>query len=326
MSQILKHLQQRRGIDWFTSEGASHNRHLGRSRLAEYRIITWATPPRLAAKRGLMGTRLNEATSVLVLSIPIIVPRNVRMELNSPGDWIARRSSWSYSVLLPDRVFVQHPASSNCVFHGLDSKSLSDYLGFCEWQDTCLCLAVVSLTRLVYMSFVMTCWLRRVLCTILAWHAFSFLNLLPPHGAIAQDKPASDGPDKHRDTQRSARIAGCWLDPEVVEGAFPEQSAVTHAIERDTPAQAQFFHPCNPVGVPRHPQHDVLGHRLDGRCQVLVALGDGLRRMAGRAAEQLVKPGRGHGQARTIIEVGHVQAERAVGFQVQQLQECAAMY
>ena len=241
MSQILKHLQQRRGIDWFTSEGASHNRHLGRSRLAEYRIITWATPPRLAAKRGLMGTRLNEATSVLVLSIPIIVPRNVRMELNSPGDWIARRSSWSYSVLLPDRVFVQHPASSNCVFHGLDSKSLSDYLGFCEWQDTCLCLAVVSLTRLVYMSFVMTCWLRRVLCTILAWHAFSFLNLLPPHGAIAQDKPASDGPDKHRDT---AVLQSTLPDPEFSpRGPFLGPLDIAHIARFNNLPRRMFLEP-----------------------------------------------------------------------------------
>ncbi len=56
----------------------------------------------------------------------------------------------------------------------------------------------VSLAQILYVSFVMTSWPRRILCSCLAWHAFSILILMSPHGAVAQDKP--DGADKHRST------------------------------------------------------------------------------------------------------------------------------
>ena len=61
------------------------------------------------------------------------------------------------------------------------------------------CVAFLNLTdfplpQILYISYVMTSWSRRVLCACLAWHAFWVLSLIPLHGAVAQsnDRNISD--------------------------------------------------------------------------------------------------------------------------------------
>ena len=75
------------------------------------------------------------------------------------------------------------------------------------------------------------------------------------------------------------------------------------------------------VEVRRHAQHDLLGDHLHARRQVHLALRQRRLRPAGRAAEELVEPLARHRQTLAVVEVAHVQAERAVRLQVEQVLE-----
>ena len=66
-----------------------------------------------------------------------------------------------------------------------------------------------------------------------------------------------------RGSQRAARIAGCRLNPELLEGPLPQNASIRHAIEGDTAGETEVFPAGFGVHVTRHPQHDFFDHDLD---------------------------------------------------------------
>ena len=86
---------------------------------------------------------------------------------------------------------------------------------------------------------------------------------------------------------------------------------------------ASVAHARRAVHVAAAAQHDLVGHRLDRRGEIHLALGERGVRIARRAAEQRVELRRGHGEALAVVEVPHVHAERSVVAQVDQVLEDA---
>ena len=85
--------------------------------------------------------------------------------------------------------------------------------------------------------------------------------------------------DGQRGAERAAGVAGRRLDPEALERPLAQQPAVADAVERDAAGEAEVLHAGLAVHVPRHAQHDLLGHLLDRRGEVHLAL----RELATRA-------------------------------------------
>ena len=86
------------------------------------------------------------------------------------------------------------------------------------------------------------------------------------------------------------------------------------------PARQRFSLPVSRARA-RHAQHDLLGDLLDRRGEVHLALRQRRLGLARRAAEQPVERAVRHRQARAVVEVRHVQPERAVGLQIDQIVE-----
>ena len=126
-------------------------------------------------------------------------------------------------------------------------------------------------------------------------------------------------PGKQRRAERAARIARGRLDPDVIENAFAQNAPVRDAIERDAAGQTKISLSGFLANVPRHSEHDFLGHILDRAREVHVALGQFRFRLTRRAVKQSVERDVGHGQADAIIEIFHVEPERAVLFEIDQL-------
>src|SRR5262249_22846691 len=57
--------------------------------------------------------------------------------------------------------------------------------------------------------------------------------LTPQHGV----------PNRQRGPDGASRVSGCGLDPDALKRAFPENSPVAHAIERDSPGKTQIVEP-----------------------------------------------------------------------------------
>jgi hypothetical protein len=112
--------------------------------------------------------------------------------------------------------------------------------------------------------------------------------------------------------ESAARVARRRLDPDPVEGALAQQPPVGHAVERHAPGQAQIRLPRDFVDVASRAQHYLLGDALDRGGDVHVMPRDLRLGFARRLVEQAVKAGRRHHQARRVVEVVHVHAERAV--------------
>ena len=116
--------------------------------------------------------------------------------------------------------------------------------------------------------------------------------------------------------QRPARVARGGLDPQALEAAVAEHLAVGHAVQGHAPGQAEVGQARLRGDGARQPQHDLVGHRLDGGGDVHVALGQELVRPAGRTAEELVEAGVGHAEPGAVVEVAEVEAEGAVGLEI----------
>ncbi len=95
-----------------------------------------------------------------------------------------------------------------------------------------------------------------------------------------------------RGAQSAARIAGGGLDVDLLEAAVAQDLAVRHAVERNAAGQAQIPDPGFLAQRSRQPQHDLLGHRLNRRRQVHVALRQELVRLraAGRRTARRTSP------------------------------------
>ncbi len=70
-------------------------------------------------------------------------------------------------------------------------------------------------------------------------------------------------PYKQGCPQRAAGVSGCGLNPDIVEGTFAEDSAVTDAVESHTACQCEVLHPGLIVYVSCGAQHNLFGNRLD---------------------------------------------------------------
>ena len=79
---------------------------------------------------------------------------------------------------------------------------------------------------------------------------------------------------RQRRPQGAPGIPGRRLDPDVLECTLAQHLAVGHAIERDAAGHAEILHAGLRRQAPRHPKHDLLGHRLNRGGQVHLALAD----------------------------------------------------
>ena len=128
-------------------------------------------------------------------------------------------------------------------------------------------------------------------------------------------------PNEQCRPQRAAGIARRRLNPDILERPFPQQPPVANAVERHAASQHEILHLRLSLHLPRHPQHDLLGHRLDARRQIHVPLFELGFRPARRPAEQLGEPAIGHRQPLAVIEVRHVHPEAPVRPQIDQVLE-----
>ncbi len=126
-------------------------------------------------------------------------------------------------------------------------------------------------------------------------------------------------PDEQSHAQGSACVAGGRLDPQVGVRTLAQDAAVGHAVQRHAASQAQPRQTGLFVDMTGHAEQNLLGHGLDRRRQIHLALGQRRLRPPRRAAEQPLELPRRHGQPLAVIEVGHVHAERAVRLQIDQL-------
>ncbi len=121
-----------------------------------------------------------------------------------------------------------------------------------------------------------------------------------------------------RSADGSSRVARRGLNPELLEDAAPMQLAVGYAIQGNAAREAEIALARLVLHVAGHAQHDLLGDFLDRTRQVHLALRERRLRHSRGSAKQLLEAPPGHAQAGAVIEVLHVHAERAVGFQIQQ--------
>ncbi len=116
-----------------------------------------------------------------------------------------------------------------------------------------------------------------------------------------------------------AGIARGRLNPDILERPFAQDAAIADAIERHAAGQHQVLHAGARVDMPRTAQHHILGHGLDRGGQIHFALRDARLHFTRRAAEEGVKFGRRHRQSLTVVEVAHIQAERAIFLQIDEV-------
>ena len=119
--------------------------------------------------------------------------------------------------------------------------------------------------------------------------------------------------------ERPTGIARRGLDPDVVEDAFAHQQSVRHAVERHAAREAQVALAGLAPQRARQLQHDLVRDELDRRREIHRALVHRLVRLARRPTEQRVETRAGHAQAGRVLEEAHVEPERAVGLDVDEV-------
>ena len=75
-------------------------------------------------------------------------------------------------------------------------------------------------------------------------------------------------PSEKRDPDCASGITSSWLNPDSVEGTFPQQSSIRNRIERDSAGHHEIRLSCFPPRVSRQGEHDVFQYRLNRRGQV----------------------------------------------------------
>ncbi len=114
----------------------------------------------------------------------------------------------------------------------------------------------------------------------------------------------------------AAGVAGGRLHPDAVELACAQDLAVGDAIERDAAGQAEIALAVLDRQAAGEAQHRLFQHGLDRRRDVHVLLRQRIALRTRRHPEQPIELLVRHGQAGAIIEIRHVELERAVRFQV----------
>ena len=82
--------------------------------------------------------------------------------------------------------------------------------------------------------------------------------LIPDHPFVPQIRV----PCKQRRAEGSAGVARGRLNPDIFERPFPEDPAVAHAIQGDTPRKNKVFLARFLLDVSRLTEHDFFGDRL----------------------------------------------------------------
>ena len=123
-------------------------------------------------------------------------------------------------------------------------------------------------------------------------------------------------PREQSRTKRAARVARGRLNPDPIENFLAQNLSVRHAIQRDTASATKISLSGFFANMPRHPEHDFVGHILNRPRQVHVALGKLRFRFARWPSEQAIECGVRHRQADAVIEILHVQAERSVVLEI----------
>ena len=119
-------------------------------------------------------------------------------------------------------------------------------------------------------------------------------------------------PGQQGRSQGAPRVARGGLDPDLVEGALPEQSAVGDAVQRDAPGHDKSLRARQPLDVVGRLQHDLFAHRLDRGGQVHLFLPDRALRRPGRGAEKVMESLRRHGHALEVGKVRHIEPQGSV--------------
>ena len=122
-----------------------------------------------------------------------------------------------------------------------------------------------------------------------------------------------------RRAKRAAGIAGCRLDPDVAKAALAQHLAVGDAIERHAAGKTEILHAGLGGEAAREPQDGVFQHRLDRRRDVHVLLLEPGLGIARRPAEQRIEALVRHGQPGAVVEIVEIEAERAVGLEIDQV-------
>ena len=70
-------------------------------------------------------------------------------------------------------------------------------------------------------------------------------------------------PDELGHAERTARVAGGRLDPQLLERPLAEEAPVGYAVERHSPREAELVQSRLPVDGAGHSYHDLFTHRLN---------------------------------------------------------------
>ena len=128
-------------------------------------------------------------------------------------------------------------------------------------------------------------------------------------------------PDQQRHAESSSGVTRRRLNPDLIEGRFPQDPSVANTVEGNAAGQAEIGKAGLLVGRRDGPEHDLLGHLLDRGGQVHLALSQRSLGLAWGSVKELMETRAGHGQALAIVEVGHVHAEGTVLLEVDKVFE-----
>src|SRR5512138_1933851 len=110
-------------------------------------------------------------------------------------------------------------------------------------------------------------------------------------------------PDQLGDADRTSRVAGCGLNPQLLEWALAQQATIPDAVERYPSREAQAVGAGLTVHGTGHAEHDLLAHHLDRPGEVHVPLGQLRLGLSRRPTEQSLKGAVGHRETGEIVEV-----------------------
>src|SRR5438105_2005092 len=101
-------------------------------------------------------------------------------------------------------------------------------------------------------------------------------------------------PSEKRDPDCASGITSSWLNPDSVEGTFPQQSSIRNRIERHSAGHAQGARSCFAVHCVRHAQHDFFAHDLNASREIHLTLSEWRFRNSRWSTEELIECGARH--------------------------------
>ena len=126
-------------------------------------------------------------------------------------------------------------------------------------------------------------------------------------------------PCRQSSTYSAAGISRGRLDPEPLVRALAKDAAVPDAVQGNAAGEAQVVRTRLAVERRRQAQHHLFGDVLDRACQIHFPLRQTRLHLARRSAEQIVEAPVRHRQPGGVVEIVHVQPERAVGLEIDEM-------